>query len=61
MGGFWGGVIIGAASAVAFIAITRAFGRLEPVLFAAGLLGAAVVYVGFGLAAQALPWAHHAG
>ncbi len=45
-------LIIGAAGAVAFIAVTRAFGRLERALFAGVLLLAAVAYVGYGVAVR---------
>ncbi len=44
--------LIGAAGAVVFIAVTRAFGRFERALFAGGLLVAAIAYVGYGIVAR---------
>ncbi len=49
---FFVDLLISAIGAVAFIAISRAFGLFERAFFAGGLLVAAVAYVGFGMAAR---------
>ncbi|UCE85025.1 MAG: hypothetical protein JSU66_11790 [Deltaproteobacteria bacterium] len=45
-------VVLGALLGAAFVALARALGRLERTLLAAGLVVAALVYVGMGLTAH---------
>ncbi len=50
--GFLVDLLIGAVLGLAFVALTRAFGRLERALFAGCLLVAALAYVDLGLEAR---------